>query len=596
MASSFYSEDKVSEIRDRASIREVVSDYVTLKKAGKNYRGLCPFHSEKTPSFMVNEEKQIFHCFGCGTGGDVFTFLMKVGQFSFPQTVEELARRYAVELPRRELSPGQKKEMAKRDLLLQINQIASDYFHDLLIRKREGEPGRKYLSQRGLNQEVIEEHRLGYAPDRWDGLVQHLREKKASLELAWELGLILPKKREGWYDLFRGRLIFPIFDLQQRVVGFGGRLIREGLPKYINSQESSIYHKGDILYGLPMAKRDASEKDCVIIVEGYFDLLTLHQYGLRHSVATLGTALTSQHIRHLKRYTHQLITVFDADQAGVQATLRSLPLFLEEEVAGKTIILPGGEDPDTFLRKGKLEAFEKMVTEARPLIDFYFDWLMKNHDVRGIEGKVKVAKEGTALIEKIPDGIRRNFYTKVLAERLDLQESLIEKMVRTPSKGRPDPETVERPSSAVKAFPKSEEMMVRLMIHHPELIPSISEQGILGDFESPLLRGIAEDLEAFYQRKGRLEVAEALGSLGEDSRKWVSEFALQENGMEGADPEKVLKDCIQRIRQKKLKKDEGELLKRIKEAEKTKGQRELEALLLERQALARRERQPFRKE
>ncbi len=596
MASSFYSEDKVSEIRDRASIREVVSDHVALKKAGKNYRGLCPFHSEKTPSFMVNEEKQIFHCFGCGTGGDVFTFLMKIGQFSFPQTVEELARRYAVELPRRELSPGQKKEIAKRDLLFQINQIASDYFHDLLIRKREGEPGKKYLSQRGLNQEVIEEHRLGYAPDRWDGLVQHLREKKASLELAWELGLILPKKREGWYDLFRGRVIFPIFDLHQRVVGFGGRLIREGLPKYINSQESSIYHKGDVLYGLPMAKRDASEKDCAIIVEGYFDLLTLHQYGLRHSVATLGTALTSQHIRHLKRYTHQLITVFDADQAGVQATLRSLPLFLEEEVTGKTIILPGGEDPDTFLRKGKLEAFQKMVAEAPPLIDFYFDSLMKNYDVRGIEGKVKVAKEGTALIEKIPDGIRRNFYTKALAERLDLQESLLHEMVRAPSKGRPDPETVEKSSSAVKAFPKSEEIMVRLMIHRPELIPSISEQGILGDFESPLLRGIAEDLEAFYQRKGRLEVAEALGSLGEDSRKWVSEFALQENGMEGADPEKVLKDCIQKIRQKKLKKDEGELLKRIKEAEKAKGQRELEALLLERQALARRERQPFRKE
>jgi DNA primase len=596
LSSSFYSDDKVSEIRDRASIREVVSDYVTLKKTGKNYRGLCPFHSEKTPSFMVNEEKQIFHCFGCGTGGDVFTFLMKIGQFSFPQTIEELARRYAVELPRRELSPGQKKEMAKRDLLFQINQIASDYFHDLLIRKREGEPGRKYLAQRGLTQEVIEEHRLGFAPDRWDGLVQHLREKKASLEMAWELGLILPKKREGWYDLFRGRVIFPILDLQQRVVGFGGRLIREGLPKYINSQESSIYHKGDVLYGLPMAKRFASEKDCAIIVEGYFDLLTLHQYGVRQSVATLGTALTSQHIRHLKRYTHQLITVFDADQAGVQATLRSLPLFLEEEVTGKTIILPGGEDPDTFLRKGKLEAFEKKIAEARPLIDFYFDWLMKNYDVRGIDGKVKVAKEGTALIGKIPDGIRRNFYTKALAERLDLEESLLHEMVQTAPKGRPGPEKGERPSSAVKAFPKSEEIMVRLMIHRPELIPSISEQGILGDFENPLLRGIAEDLLAFYQRKGRLEVAEALGSLGEDSRKWVSEFALQENGMEEADPEKVLKDCTHKIRQKKLKKDEGELLKRIKEAEKAEGEGELEALLLERQALARRERQPFRKE
>ncbi len=349
LAIGFLSEEKVSEIRDRSSILEVVSDYITLKKAGKNHRGLCPFHSEKTPSFMVNEEKQIFHCFGCGEGGDAFTFLMKVGHFSFPQAVEELAKRYGVKLPSRELSTTQKKEMAKREALFQINQIASEYFHDLLTKRREGEEGRRYLSQRGISQEVIAEHRLGYSTDRWDGLVRYLQEKKVSLEMAWELGLIFPKKKEGWYDAFRGRILFPIFDLHQRIVGFGGRVIREGQPKYLNSPESSIYHKGEILYGLHVAKRYATEKDCVIIVEGYFDLLTLHQYGLKHSVATLGTALTTQHIRTLKRYTKNLITLFDADQAGIQATLRSLPLFLEEEVVGKTIEGGAGSSPHRFL-------------------------------------------------------------------------------------------------------------------------------------------------------------------------------------------------------------------------------------------------------
>jgi DNA primase len=590
LAIGFLSEEKVSEIRDRSSIQEVVSDYVTLKKTGKNYKGLCPFHSEKTPSFMVNEEKQIFHCFGCGEGGDVFTFLMKAGQFSFPQAVEELAKRYGVQLPSRELSATQNKEMAKREALFHINQIASEYFHDLLTKRREGEEGRKYLSQRGISQEVIVEHRLGTSTDRWDGLVQYLQEKKVSLELAWELGLIFPKKREGWYDAFRGRILFPIFDLHQRIVGFGGRVIREGQPKYLNSPESSIYHKGEVLYGLQVAKRYATEKDCVIIVEGYFDLLTLHQYGLNHSVATLGTALTTQHIRTLKRYTKNLITLFDADQAGVQATLRSLPLFLEEEVAGKTIVLPKGEDPDGFLRKGNLEDFGKRAERAIPLIDFFFERLMKTTDVKSIDGKVSVAKEGVALLGKIPDKIRRDFYTKALAERLDVKESFLYEMLRFPPK---EPSKVGedfRKSSMERSFPKSEEIVVRLMVHHPEVIPTISKEGVVKEFESPILQKIAEAIEDLYQRKGRLDLPEALANFEEDLKGRLCEFAFQESGLEGGDQGKILQDCIQKIREKRLKKEKGELLKRIKEAEKQQEEKRLVPLLKERQELAKRER------
>ena len=588
MANGFFSEEKVSEIRDQASILEVVSDYINLKKAGKNYKGLCPFHSEKTPSFMVNEEKQIFHCFGCGAGGDVFTFLMKVGNFSFPQAVEELAKRYGVRLPSRELSPAKKKEMAKREILFQINQMASEYFHDLLYRQREGEEGRRYLSQRGLSEKIIKEHRLGYSLERWDGLVQHLQEKKVPLELAWELGLIFPKKREGWYDAFRGRILFPIFDLHQRVVGFGGRLIREGEPKYLNSPESSIYHKGEILYGLQVAKGYIPEKDCVIIAEGYFDLLTLHQFGLKHNVATLGTALTAQHVRILKRYTKNLITVFDADEAGIKASLRALPLFLEEEVAGKTVLLPEGEDPDEFLRKGNLEDFEERVIHAVPLIDFFFEWLMKTHDIKSIDGKVKVAEEGMALIDKIPNKIRKNFYTKTLAEKLDLPESLLMERLRSSPKDRIKAEEDLKKRSVERSFPKSEEMVVRLMIHHPELIPAITKEGILREFESPVLQKMAEGLEGLYQKRGRLDLTEALGCFEEDLKERLSEFAFQESDLKAGDREKILKDCIQKIRKKKLKKDEGEILKRIKEAEKQKGEKGLDDLLMERQELTKR--------
>ena len=587
MANGFFPEEKVSEIRDRASILEVVSDYINLKKAGKHYKGLCPFHSEKTPSFMVNEEKQIFHCFGCGTGGDVFTFLMKVGNFSFPQAVEELAKRYGVRLPSRELSPAKKKEMAKREILFQINQMASEYFHDLLYRQREGDEGRRYLSQRGLSEKIIKEHRLGYSLERWDGLVQHLQEKKVSLELAWELGLIFPKKRGGWYDGFRGRILFPIFDLHQRVVGFGGRLIREGEPKYLNSPESSIYHKGEILYGLQVAKGYIPEKDCAIIVEGYFDLLTLHQFGLKHSVATLGTALTAQHVRILKRYTKNLITVFDADEAGIKASLRALPLFLEEEVVGKTVLLPEGEDPDEFLRKGNLEDFEERVIHAVPLIDFFFEQLIKTHDTKSIDGKVKVAEEGMALIDKIPNTIRKNFYTKALAERLDLPESLLMERPRSSFKGRPKSEEDLKKQPVERSFPKSEEMVVRLMIHHPELIPTITEEGILREFESPILQRMAENLEAIYQKRRKLDMTEALGSFEEDLKERLCKFAFQESDLEAGDREKILKDCIEKIHKKRLKRDEGEILKRIKEAEKQKGGKGLEALLIERQEMTR---------
>ena len=588
MVNGFFSEEKISEIRDRSSILEVVSDYITLKKAGKNYKGLCPFHSEKTPSFMVNEEKQIFHCFGCGEGGDVFTFLMKVGHFSFPQVIEELANRYGIRLPPKELSLAQKKEMARKELLFQINQIASEYFHDLLTKSREGEEGRRYLSQRGISQEILEEHRLGYSLDRWDGLVEHLREKRLPLDVAGELGLILPKKKEGWYDAFRKRLLFPIFDLHHRVLGFGGRVIKEGQPKYINSPESNIYHKGEVLYGLHVAKRYVSEKDCVIIVEGYFDLLTLHQYGMKHSVATLGTALTTQHIRALKRYTKNVITVFDADQAGLQATLRSLPLFLEEEIIGKTITLPKGEDPDGFLRKRKLEEFEKRAAEAIPLLDFFFERLMATYDVKSIEGKVKIAKEGVALVGKIPDRIRRDFYMKALAERLDLEESLLYEMVRSSAKGRHKVEEDLKKSVVEKSFPKSEEMVICLMVHHPELIPAISEEGILKEFKSPVLQRIAGEMENLYQRKGRLDLAETLGCLEEDLKRRLCEFVFQESGLEKGQGERILKDCIRKIREESLRRDKVELLRRIKEAERENRGKVLEALLLEHQELARR--------
>ncbi len=551
---------------------------------------------------MVNEEKQIFHCFGCGEGGDVFTFLMKVGHLSFLEAVEGLAKRFGVTLPVRESSPGQKREMAKRELLFQINQMASEYFHDLLTRYKEGEEGRKYLLKRGISQEVIFQHRLGYASDHWEGLLRYLQERKAPLELAWELGLISPKKRgihfttkegggidsRGWYDAFRGRILFPIFDLHQRVVGFGGRLIREGEPKYLNSHESSIYHKGENLYGLQVAKRWVAEKDCVIIVEGYFDLLTLHQYGLKHSVATLGTALTTHHVRTLKRYTKNFITLFDGDHAGIKASLRCLPLFLEEEIMGKIAILPSGEDPDGFLRKGNLKDLIERIEHATPLLDFFFEDLMNAPDRKSVEGKARMAKEGLAILDKISDKIRRGFYVKHFAERLGISESFFYERLQSSHKSPFNMKEELRSQRGERNFPKSEEMVIRLMIHHPEFIPILSREGILPEFENSCLKKIGEGLEELYQRRGRIDLPEVLTHLDEDLKGRLMEFAFQEGGLEGND-EKILNDCIQKIREERIKREKKELLRKIKEAEEKREDEKLLPLLKERQELAKRE-------
>lgn len=544
---------------------------------------------------MVNEEKQIFHCFGCGEGGDVFTFLMKIGQLTFPQAVEALARRYGVRLARREVSKTQKEEWARREILFRINHMACEYYHHLLTQRKEGEKGRKYLAQRGISEEIIQHYRLGYASERWQGLVEYLLEQKAPLERAWQLGLVFPKKKredsnqkEGWYDAFRNRIIFPIFDLQQRVVGFGGRLIGEGLPKYINSSESEIYHKGEILYGLPEAKRYISEKDCVIIVEGYFDLLTLHQFGLKNSVATLGTALTQNHLHLLKRYTKHIILLFDPDQAGTQAALRTLPLFLEEGLVPKVISLPQGEDPDTFIRKGNMSTFEKMVVEAPPLMDFSLNRLFRAYDSKSIDGKVKIAEEGMKLIQKIPEKIRRDFYVKILAERLEVNESTLHEIISSLPKDRTGTSAPVSQLPSLEQFPKAEEVLIRLLIHHPELIPVVSKEGILQEFENPLLKRLGLAIEDLYKEKERLDIPELLEGLEKDLSERLRKYVFEETGIERNHLEKVLKDCVQKIHQRKLKREGKELLQRIQEMEKQREAEGLEALLFRRQEMAKR--------
>jgi DNA primase len=337
-----------------------------------------------------------------------------------------------------------------------------------------------------------------------------------------------------------------------------------------------------------VAKQAIQELETVILVEGYFDLLMLHQHGVKQSVATSGTALTAQHIGTLKRYTNNFVTAFDGDAAGIQANLRCLPLFLEEGIWGKTVLLPKGEDPDSFLRKGHLAEFQKGVATASPLFDFFLEQLTKRYDARSLPGKVSIAEEGMGLLRRIPEGIRRSFYVKALAEKVGLQETALYEMMKVPSRESRRVEDTQK-APVRQSFPKSDETIVHLMIRYPEVIPRISGEGILQEFENPLLKKMAQGLEGFYEKKGKLDLAEALGSFDEDLRKELSAFALQELGLEEGAREKMLKDCIQKIRERGFKQDRGALLRKIKEAEKNSGEKDLEGLLLERQELARKE-------
>ncbi len=316
-------EETIAEILRRADIAEVIGEHVALRKVGTGYQGLCPFHPDSKPSFHVNGVRQFFHCFGCGAGGNVFHFLMRLHHLTFPEAVRKIAARYGLALPEGESSPEEKRRKDQRDSLLEANDLAAKFFRRFLLGP-EGEQARLYLDTRRISRETQEAFGIGLAPQGWRGLVDHLRRSAFPLSAAEDAGLVIRRKEGGHYDRFRGRLIFPIHDEGGRVIGFGGRALTDETPKYINSPDSAVFSKGKNLYGLNLARGAIRDLDSVVVVEGYTDLLALYQAGIRNVVATLGTALTSDHLHTLKRYTDSVIHVFDGDEAGERATVRAL--------------------------------------------------------------------------------------------------------------------------------------------------------------------------------------------------------------------------------------------------------------------------------
>jgi len=427
-------EEKLAEIRSTANISDIISERVILKKAGKDLVGLCPFHSEKTPSFTVSNVKQIYHCFGCGAGGDVFSFLMKQDGINFYEAVQNIARRYGIELPSENLSPTQKKIATQRQQLLDLNKQIISFFSSQLSDDSIGKNARSYLERRGFNQEIIDRFGLGFVPDSWDNLICFFRKIKVSQSLAGNTGLIIPKKNGGFYDRFRNRVIFPIFDVSSQIIGFGGRVLDDSKPKYLNSPETMLYNKSRSLYGVQAARKQARETGIVYIVEGYFDCLALQQHQITNTVATQGTSLTAEHVRLLRRgFAQKAFLVFDSDEAGLKAAHRSISLFMNEAMDASVIVLPKGYDPDSYIFEFGKDAFKKEAEKALGMVEFLIESSIKANGL-SMEGKVRVISDLQQPLSEIRDNVAKSIYVKYLAERLNVDEKAIFEKIRSVDK------------------------------------------------------------------------------------------------------------------------------------------------------------------
>jgi DNA primase len=563
-----YTDDVISRVRDSVDIVDLVSGYVSLKKRGKNWLGLCPFHSEKTPSFNVNPDKQIFHCFGCGVGGDAFKFLELQKGLSFPEAIRELAERAGITLPENRPRPENRGAQDERKTLLAVTSEAAAFFRGELAGPA-GRAAREYLAKRGVSEAVIREFDLGWSLPAWDGLLRHLRQKSHAPELLEKAGLVVKRSEgEGHYDRFRGRIIFPIRDINGNVVAFGGRVMDDSLPKYLNSPETPLYSKSNILYGMDRAKDAARKSDHFIIVEGYLDAIACHQHGVRNAVATLGTALTEGHLRLMRRFTKKLKLIFDPDPAGVRAALRSFDLLVGSGMQVKVVSLPGGDDPDTVLAKRGREVFAASLTAAAPLMDFVLDQIVQDGAKASIDEKERMVSELGGYINKITSEIEKSHYFKMAAEALGVDEGDLRREITRhagPVPARQPGESAPSAASRTGQRPRAEEMLVHLMLRDESIARSVAVKLAPGDFTDPLLRRAAERIFSVLSAGGQLDVRSLAVGGDDELNRLFSHFTVLDT--EYMDPYKTSTDCIDRIRQQGSSERIKELLASIRQAE-----------------------------
>jgi DNA primase len=564
-------------IKQVASIVEIASQYTTLKKRGKKWVGLCPFHSEKTPSFTVDEEKQLFHCFGCGAGGDLFSLIMEKENLTFPEAVRYLADRYHLPWPESHQTSGQTRLEEK---IFEINEKALAWFRHNLWEMPEGQEALNYLKGRQFSEETIRKLRLGYALNSWDSLYNAFKTSYSPLDLE-KAGLILRSQKGGEFrDRFRGRIIFPIFTLTGRVVAFGGRTIFDAQPKYLNSPETQTFVKGSLLYGLNFTKEEIRKVGELVLVEGYADFASLYQAGIRNIAASMGTSLTPQQIAQARRYAASIIINYDGDEAGIKAALRAVPLCLEHGLRTRVLLLPEKLDPDGYLRKYGPDRYRQLIKKSYDGFHFLLRHYTRNVDLGIAEEKSRVARIIIDEIKRLPDPLVQSEYLQQTADFLQIEESLLRKIIETESR-------VTQPKTSreeEELFCPAERRLLQMLFNQPELLLPLANEleaeCFAGLPSEPVFRCLCESLKSgrtldFSQLQGTIKP----GLLSHLSR------TLQEEVPAGSLGEAL--DCLNTLRKVSLQKKLKEIQREITLSEKRGDKEKLTALLYQKHEITR---------
>jgi len=582
-------QEKIAEIRHRASVVEVISDYVSLKKAGRNHMGLCPFHAEKSPSFTVSEEKGIYHCFGCHAGGSVFHFLMQYDHLTFPESVERLAKRYGITIEAGART-GNAQETGEREKLYRVNEQAAANYQKILFGHPEGRHALEYLKARGVDEAIARKYMLGYAPQTGSGLLSLAKKENFSVNDALRLGLIGQRGPQQYYEKFFARVMFPIVNPAGKVVGFGGRVMNQGIPKYLNSSETPLFRKGATLYGLYQAKEGIRLADRVVVVEGYLDAIALAQYGVAYSVATLGTALTVDHVRALSRYTKNIIALFDGDDAGLKAAARSFEIFIEAGMLGRAAFLPKGEDPDTFIRANGKAALEAVLERAVPLADYYFSWLEQRHG-KSLEGKSQIAGEISRVLAKVTNAFEVDLLVRRAVDMLGIREESLRRPAVAPGMRPASARALAVPVEQGNRDDFAERSLVSLMLRLPAVLASVAHENETRQWFSDKWRPLVDGIITEWQERKNVDVSELIHRLSPEQAQEIAALVLEGENLSDAECGKMAKDCLLYLRRKYLKSLERNLRVAIRTAEEQKDENAKRERMLEWQDLLRKERQ-----
>lgn len=548
----YYAEDVIEEVRSRNDIVSVISEYVKLQRKGSSYFGLCPFHNEKSPSFSVSPDKQMYYCFGCGAGGNVFTFIQEYENYSFPEAMKFLAERAGITLPEKEYSQEERRAQDLRTRILNVNKMAAKYYY-YQLRTENGRQAMEYLKNRRLSDETIRSFGLGYSNKYSNDLYLYLKKQGVSDELLRESGLMNVDERKGMYDKFWNRVIFPIMDVNNRVIGFGGRVMGDGKPKYLNSPETAVFDKSRNLYGLNVAR--TARKKSMLVCEGYMDVISMHQAGFKNSVASLGTALTTQHASLLKRYTDEVILTYDSDGAGIKAALRAIPMLKAAGISTRVLHMNPYKDPDEFIKTLGPEAFQERMDQAENSFLFEISILERDFDMHDPEGKTGFYQAAARKLMEFDQELERENYIQAVAERYHISFDSLRKMVnREAMRGAPprrEREEVVRPQKKREkedGKKTSQRLLLTWLIEQKGLYEKISAYITPEDFTDPLYREVAEKL--FEQLKtGEVNPARILSVYedAEQQREVAALFNATVRVETKAELEKALNETILRV-------------------------------------------------